>query len=164
MLDKFANSVEVDCTNIYIISLIFLIFDLVVGSYEIYKKFLRLGPPWYLSLKDFLLISCYNRVCKCIAKILANRSRNVLYHVAGLHQIVFIGGRRNGNNILLAHGINAWSAKCIPTSSFFLNSIHIWEETIIIKKILECEEVEMDYGIPISKLGLQDKKVWSHTK
>ena len=54
------------------------------------------------KLKDFRPISCCNTVYKCIAKILANRLRNVLSHLVGLHQTAFISGRRIGDNILLA--------------------------------------------------------------
>ena len=38
----------------------------------------------------------------CITKILANRLRNVLSHLVGLHETAFINGRRIRDSILLA--------------------------------------------------------------
>jgi len=66
------------------------------------------------KLKDFRPISCCNTVYKCIAKILANRLRNVLSHLVGLHQTAFISGRRIGD--FLHPGSNL-SRKCYSYNS-----------------------------------------------
>jgi hypothetical protein len=52
LLDKFANSAQVDCTNPCIASFIFLALDLVIGPSGTCKGSLRLGLPWGPSL-DF---------------------------------------------------------------------------------------------------------------
>jgi hypothetical protein len=46
LLDKFANSAQVDCTNPCIASLIFFALDLVIGPSETCKGSLRFGLPW----------------------------------------------------------------------------------------------------------------------
>jgi hypothetical protein len=43
-------SSQVNCTNPYIASLIFLALDLVIGPSGTCKGFLRLSPPWFPSL------------------------------------------------------------------------------------------------------------------
>jgi hypothetical protein len=46
LLDKFANSAQVDCINPCIASLIFFTLDLVIGPSKICKGSLRFGLPW----------------------------------------------------------------------------------------------------------------------
>jgi hypothetical protein len=50
LLDKFANSAQVDCTNPYIASLIFFALEFVIGLSGTYKGSLRFGLPWGPSL------------------------------------------------------------------------------------------------------------------
>jgi hypothetical protein len=45
LLDKFANSAQVDCTNPCIASLIFFTLDLVIGPFGTCKGYLRFGLP-----------------------------------------------------------------------------------------------------------------------
>jgi hypothetical protein len=45
LLNKFANSAQVDCTNPCIASLIFFALDLVIGPSRTYKGALRFGQP-----------------------------------------------------------------------------------------------------------------------
>jgi len=60
LLDKFANSAQVDCTNPCIASLIFLALGLVIGPFGTCKGSLRFGPPFPslpLYSKRFILES-----------------------------------------------------------------------------------------------------------
>jgi hypothetical protein len=50
LLNKFANSAQVDCTNPCIASLIFFALDLVIGPSGTCNGSLRFGLPWGPSL------------------------------------------------------------------------------------------------------------------
>lgn len=54
------------------------------------------------TMADFRLIACCNRIYKCIAKILANRLKEVLPFIVEKTQSAFVKGRKISDNILTA--------------------------------------------------------------
>lgn len=55
------------------------------------------------SIHDYRPISCCSTIYKCIAKILANRLREVLPLLISSNQAAFVRGRSISDNLLLAH-------------------------------------------------------------
>lgn len=53
LLDKFANSAQVDCNNPYIASLIFFALDFVIGPSGTCNGSLRFGLPWGPSEREW---------------------------------------------------------------------------------------------------------------
>lgn len=52
---------------------------------------------------DFRPIACYNRIYKCISKIIANGLKGIFPNFINKTRTSFVGGRHIGDNIHLCH-------------------------------------------------------------